>query len=117
MRLLRRLSGNPYQPSSVQPDHPADQTVVPMTLLDIPAGSWGKIGEPSAVEAGMQALSSAQSRTIAQLQSYGLSSGAWVTMLQSTPVIILRVDHLELAMEKEIARQIIVTEISPRQGE
>jgi Fe2+ transport system protein FeoA len=51
------------------------------------------------------------------LQSYGLSSGAWVTMLQSTPVIILRVDHLELAMEKEIARQIIVTEISPRQGE
>jgi Fe2+ transport system protein FeoA len=88
-----------------------------MTLLDIPAGAWGKIGEPSAVEGAAQAPSATQSRTIAQLQSYGLSSGTWVTMLQSNPVIILRVDHLELAMEKEIARQIIVTEISPRQGE
>ena len=48
----------------------------------------------------------------AHLQAYGLQSGQWVTVLQQSPVTVVQVDQLELAMEKELAEKIQVGEVS-----
>ena len=85
----------------------------PLTLLDVPPGYRAKIahlnsqawdtppGDPAASPPGLE-----------QLQAYGLANGYWVRVLQRTPVIILQIDHLELAMEKSLAARVIVDEIS-----
>jgi Fe2+ transport system protein FeoA len=46
----------------------------------------------------------------AQLQAYGVWAGSPVWVLQHAPVTIIRVEHCELALERELARQI---EIEP----
>lgn len=44
----------------------------------------------------------------ARLLAYGLAPGRWVWVLQHEPVTVIRVDHNELALEDELARQIEV---------
>ena len=44
----------------------------------------------------------------AYLQAYGLVPDYWVQVLQHSPVTIVRLDHLELALENELARGIKV---------
>jgi hypothetical protein len=42
------------------------------------------------------------------LQSYGLARNYWVQVVQHAPITIIRLDHLELALENELASGIIV---------
>jgi Fe2+ transport system protein FeoA len=43
-----------------------------------------------------------------QLQSYGLLPGCQVRVLQNWPVIVVQVEHTELAIENDLARQIYI---------
>ncbi len=43
-----------------------------------------------------------------QLQSYGLLPGCQVRVLQNWPVIVVQVEHTELAVENDLARQIFI---------
>lgn len=43
-----------------------------------------------------------------RLQAYGIAPGREVTVVQQTPVTVVRVDHVDLAFEAKIAHQIIV---------
>jgi Fe2+ transport system protein FeoA len=44
----------------------------------------------------------------AHLQAYGLTPDNFVTVLQHTPVTIVQVEHLELALEMNLARLILI---------
>jgi Fe2+ transport system protein FeoA len=46
----------------------------------------------------------------ARLQAYGVVPGYWVKVIQHDPVTVIQVDHLELAMEGEVAEGIWVME-------
>jgi hypothetical protein len=83
-----------------------------LTLLDVPLGCRAKIGDPSSFGSSSTSESNPSLPGLEQLQAYGLASGYWVRVLQRTPVIVLQIDHLELAMEKSLAAQVIVEEIS-----
>jgi len=48
----------------------------------------------------------------AYLQAYGLVPNHWVQVVQHSPVTIVRLDNLELALESDIARGIQVQNIS-----
>jgi Fe2+ transport system protein FeoA len=52
------------------------------------------------------------SERLAQLQAYGLVPGAWVMVVQHSPVTIIRVDHTELAMEEGMACKVQVADWS-----
>ncbi len=43
-----------------------------------------------------------------QLQSYGVVPGCWLRVIQQSPVTIIQVEHLELALECELAALIQV---------
>jgi Fe2+ transport system protein FeoA len=47
---------------------------------------------------------------LARLQAYGLIPGCRVQVLQVWPVIVVQVEHTELALENELAGQILVDE-------
>jgi hypothetical protein len=49
----------------------------------------------------------------AYLQAYGLVVNYWVQVLQHNPVTIVRLDHIELALENDLARGIIVQLSTP----
>ena len=44
----------------------------------------------------------------AHLQAYGLVPGRFVRVLQHAPVTVVQVEHCEIALENELARQICV---------
>jgi Fe2+ transport system protein FeoA len=44
-----------------------------------------------------------------RLESYGLAPGRAVDVVQTSPVVIVRVDHVELVLERQVARLIRVT--------
>jgi len=43
-----------------------------------------------------------------QLQAYGINPGTWVTVSMHSPVTVLQIEHLEIALETEMARGIEV---------
>lgn len=45
----------------------------------------------------------------AQLSAYGLAPGCQVFVLQHTPITVIRLDHLELALEHSLVKEIQVT--------
>jgi Fe2+ transport system protein FeoA len=49
---------------------------------------------------------------LAYLQSYGVLDGYWVQVVQQSPVSVIQVEHIELALEKEISAQICVTDLT-----
>ena len=53
----------------------------------------------------------------AYLQAYGLVPNHWVQVVQHSPVTIVRLDNLELALESDIARGIQVQKISKIEAE
>jgi hypothetical protein len=87
--------------------------LAPLTLLDVPAGCRAKIGYSVGSQSHEGSDPSAPTPGLAQLQAYGLQAGYWVRVLQHSPVVVLQIDHLELAMEKELAARVMVEEISP----
>lgn len=47
----------------------------------------------------------------AQLQAYGLAPGYQVRVLQHSPVTVIQVEHVELALEGDLARMVMVEAI------
>jgi Fe2+ transport system protein FeoA len=45
---------------------------------------------------------------LTQLQSYGLLPDCQIDVLQNWPVIVIQVEHTELAVENDLARQILI---------
>ena len=75
--------------------NPSDQT-----LADIKPGERAQV-----ISFETQLPSSRRAHLIA----YGLSPGYWVEVIQQSPVTIVQIDHTELALEKELAKDIIVS--------
>ena len=48
----------------------------------------------------------------AHLEAYGVDEGAIVRVLQHTPVTVVEVDNLEVALERDLAAQVLVTPFS-----
>ncbi len=47
-------------------------------------------------------------RRRARLQAYGLVPGYWVRVLQQNPVTVVQIEHIELALEDDLAREVLV---------
>jgi Fe2+ transport system protein FeoA len=79
-----------------------------LTLADVPVGWQAKIS-------GFTPCLSAERN--AHLQAYGVVPGYWVRVVQHSPVTVIQVEHIELALEDGLARKILVMEPHlPRQG-
>jgi Fe2+ transport system protein FeoA len=48
----------------------------------------------------------------ARLAAYGVAPGRDVDVVQTSPLVIIRVEHVELALERELARAIDVTRLA-----
>ena len=72
------------------------------SIIDVP------IGKVATIENISYKLDTAH---VNRLHALGLTTGSQVTVLQHRPVTILQVDHLELALEHELARSILVSGI------
>jgi Fe2+ transport system protein FeoA len=69
-----------------------------LTLADVPAGAVALVEE----------LDGLPPESRHQLQAYGLAPGCSVRIVQQSPVTVVRVEHLDLAFEPEIARGVRV---------
>jgi Fe2+ transport system protein FeoA len=76
------------------------------TLADVPAGCSAKV-------VGFSVGFPLDRR--AHLQSYGLVLNYPVQVVQHSPVTIVRLDHIELALENDLARGILVQLLPPEQ--
>jgi Fe2+ transport system protein FeoA len=47
-----------------------------------------------------------------QLQAFGLVPGYWVEVIQQSPVTVVKIEHSELAMESDLARQVLVVDMT-----
>lgn len=84
-------------PATVQPS--SNRSHTPMTLNEIVSGGHARI-------AGFaQELPPGQRE---HLQAYGLVEGRKVRVLQHSPAVVVRIEHLELALEAELAGQVEV---------
>ena len=95
---------HPTAPTSEQESH-APHAVRPQsgqaaTLSHVEAGSRARI-------IGFAPAMSTARRT--HLQAYGLLPGVWVRVLQQKPVTVVQVEHVELALEDELAQHVHVT--------
>ncbi len=45
---------------------------------------------------------------LTQLQSYGMLPGRTIRVLQDWPVVVVQIEHTELAVENDLARQIYI---------
>jgi len=45
---------------------------------------------------------------LTQLQSYGMLPGRTIHVLQDWPVVVVQIEHTELAVENDLARQIYI---------
>lgn len=70
-----------------------------MTLADVAPGS-------EVLVAGFSARLSAERR--AHLQAYGLAPGYRLRVMQHSPVTVVQIEHIELAMERDLARAVQV---------
>lgn len=72
---------------------------VSLTLADAPVGHLVRVvGFRPGLSAHRQA----------RLQAYGLVAGYWVRVLQHSPVLVVEIEHTELALEGELADQVWV---------
>jgi Fe2+ transport system protein FeoA len=91
-----------------RPHHPGEalqQAVCPLSedwmthLAKLPPGKRARVDDFNlALPADYQA----------RLQAYGLNPGAEVVVLQHSPVVIVRIEELELAMEADLAEMVLV---------
>jgi Fe2+ transport system protein FeoA len=94
----RRFKETRYGPNGSGPRFP-------LTLLEVPVGCHVMI------EGFTESITPARK---SQLQAYGLVPGYWVEVLQQSPVTVVRIEHSELAMENELARQVRVVDMRTR---
>jgi DtxR family Mn-dependent transcriptional regulator len=78
--------------------HPAQKQVGGLDLTQVEAGETVEF-------AGMAPGAEGRGRALAV---YGMTMGARLTLLQKRPAFLLRVGETELALDAEIARQIVV---------
>ena len=72
------------------------------TLVDVPAGYKAKvIGFKHHLPADR----------LSHLQAYGLTPGHKVRVLQHSPVTVVQIEHTELALERDLAKAIQITDI------
>jgi Fe2+ transport system protein FeoA len=76
-----------------------DGDSVGRTLKDVPVGRRARV-------AGFCAGLTAD--RLAYLQAYGVAPGYWVRVLQHNPVTVVQVEHTELALESELACEVLV---------
>jgi Fe2+ transport system protein FeoA len=79
------------------------QGITPMvrTLADMRDGETARIA----------CVQCSQAARCERLMAYGLAQGQWVTLVQSRPAFVVRVDETELALDTEVARCI---QVEPR---
>lgn len=74
----------------------------PCTLADVPPGCRARVtGFSEALIKGRGTY----------LQAYGLMPGHWVRVLQRSPVMVVQIDHTELALERQMALEVNVDEV------
>lgn len=78
-----------------------------LTLADVPPDCQAKV---------IGFLPGLPKERKAHLQAYGLVPGYWVRVIQQSPVTVVQVEHTELALERELAREVQVAEIEEKQG-
>lgn len=49
-----------------------------------------------------------------QLVAYGLSAGRSLSVVQQTPMLVVLIDEIELALEAEVARHVLIRPVKPR---
>lgn len=69
-----------------------------LTLADLRAGDRARIG----------CVDCANKNRCERLLAYGLTQGQVVTLLQTSPAFVIRIDETELALDELIARCILV---------
>jgi len=99
----RRCTDNRYRGFGRRRGRKAWHLPPQCTLFDIPAGSRTRVLGFS------PELTNGQ---LAHLQSYGLMPGSWVDVIQQSPVTVLKIDNLEIALEHDLAQKIRVEEIT-----
>ena len=73
-----------------------------LTLVDIAPGCQAKvIGFSQRLPPGRKA----------HLQAYGLLPGYTVRIIQHSPVTVIQIEHMELALERELAHQVLVVQV------
>jgi len=77
---------------------PSEKSI--QTLVKVPPGSQAVV---IGFLAGMPAV------RYAHLRAYGLAPGSQVYVVQHAPVTVIRIEHLELALEGGLAQEIQVT--------
>ena len=91
-------------PENGAPGREPEGSGVPRRLSEIPLGERVRV---VSLGAGLTPP------RCARLQAYGVVPGYWVKVIQHDPVTVIEVDHLELAMEGEVAEGIWVAIPSP----
>ncbi|MBE0408596.1 MAG: ferrous iron transport protein A [Anaerolineales bacterium] len=74
---------------------------IEMTLKDVPVGCRARV---------VGFCPGLAAERLAYLQAYGLAPGYWVRVLQHSPVTVIEVEHTELALESELACEVLVME-------
>ena len=69
------------------------------SLMDVPPGNRAKV---------LSFSPNLAMERKAHLQAYGILPGHWVKVLQHSPVIVIQIDHTEVAMETGLAGEIHV---------
>ncbi len=72
------------------------------TLADVPPGCQARV-------AGFSG--NLKPDRSAYLQAYGLMPGHWVRVVQHSPVMVVQVEHTEIAIEQEMALEVNVDEV------
>lgn len=72
------------------------------TLADVPAGCKAKV---------MGFKQHLPADRLSHLQAYGLTPGHKVRVLQHSPVTVIQIEHTELALERDLAKAIQITDI------
>jgi Fe2+ transport system protein FeoA len=72
------------------------------TLADVPAGCKAKV---------LGFTQYLPPERLSHFQAFGLVPGQKVRVLQHSPVTVVQIEHTELALERDLAREIQITEI------
>ncbi len=72
------------------------------TLADLPAGCRAKV---------LGFTQFLPPERLSHFQAFGLVPGHKVRVLQHSPVTIVQIEHTELALERDLAREIQITEV------
>ena len=80
---------------------PAESPASALTLADLRPGQQARL---------LSFSPEIPPERLTQLQSYGLLPDCHIDVLQNWPVIVIQVEHTELAVENDLARQILIAD-------